>query len=257
MRRLPTVLSALALFAGVVVLPPAVAGATYPACTITGTDGDDVLEGTPGRDVICGLAGHDVIRGLQGNDLLFGGDGDDHMFGGSGRDELHGENGFDMIRGDDGADIGYGGPDGDYFRATKGSRAGVVGDGPDVMIGGPGPDSAEYQLRTTGVSVTLDGMANDGAPGEGDSVGRLVYGVSDIEHITTGSGSDVIVGDDQGNFLISRGGADQVRGLGGGDTIDTQDRAGDDWIRAGSGPDRCVVDRGDDRTSCDAVSFPP
>src|SRR2546423_6319473 len=46
-----------------------------PTCTISGTDGDDVLVGTPGPDVICALGGNDLISGLGGADTLLGGDG--------------------------------------------------------------------------------------------------------------------------------------------------------------------------------------
>jgi Ca2+-binding RTX toxin-like protein len=251
-RSVTGALSALVLVGGVMGIAPA-AAAAGPACTITGTSGNDTLFGTPGRDVLCGLDGNDVLRGLQGDDLLIGGPGDDQMFGGSGRDELRGDDGFDLLRGDDGADRSYGGAGGDTFRATQGSAVGVVGDGPDLMVGGSGGDTVDYSLRTTGVRVTLDGAANDGAPGEGDRAGVRVDGVSDIEHITSGTGNDVLIGNEQGNFLVSRGGVDQITGNGGGDTIDVMDHTGDDTVRAGAGADVCVVDAGDDRTSCETV----
>ena len=52
--------------------------APAPACTLTGTPGNDVLTGTPGDDVICGLGGNDRISGGAGNDTLLGGDGQRH-----------------------------------------------------------------------------------------------------------------------------------------------------------------------------------
>jgi hypothetical protein len=48
-------------------------------CTISGTNGNDVLRGTPGRDVICGRNGDDAIVGLGGNDRIVGGRGNDRM----------------------------------------------------------------------------------------------------------------------------------------------------------------------------------
>ena len=54
--------------------PPAPSG-----CTISGTNGNDVLRGTPGRDVICGRNGDDAIVGLGGNDRIVGGRGNDRM----------------------------------------------------------------------------------------------------------------------------------------------------------------------------------
>ncbi|MGZ5291834.1 MAG: hypothetical protein ACXWEH_05870, partial [Actinomycetota bacterium] len=47
------------------------------ACTVVGTDGNDVLRGTPGADVICGLNGDDAIVGLGGPDVIVGGRGND------------------------------------------------------------------------------------------------------------------------------------------------------------------------------------
>jgi Ca2+-binding RTX toxin-like protein len=69
--------------------------ATYVACTVTGTSGNDVLQGTSGDDVICGLGGNDTLRGLGGNDILKGGDGLDTLLGGTGGDTLDGGGGTD------------------------------------------------------------------------------------------------------------------------------------------------------------------
>ena len=74
------------------------------ACTITGTEGRDVLTGTAGRDVICGLGGNDTIKGLGGRDLLMGGAGADTVLGGAGRDVVLGERGADALNGGGGRD---------------------------------------------------------------------------------------------------------------------------------------------------------
>ncbi|MGH3088823.1 MAG: calcium-binding protein, partial [Rubrobacteraceae bacterium] len=74
-------------------------------CTITGTEGDDVLRGTPGRDVICGLGGNDTIRGLGGNDVIYGDAGNDRIFGQGGNDRLKAKDG---VRGNDLANGGSG-----------------------------------------------------------------------------------------------------------------------------------------------------
>ncbi len=84
--------------------------AAPPACTITGTPGDDVLKGTPGNDVICGYGGNDTLHGLGGNDILRGGDGNDTLLGGTGRDILLGHRGNDLLRGGKGGDALRGGP---------------------------------------------------------------------------------------------------------------------------------------------------
>ena len=85
-------------------------GGLYDVCTITGTNGPNVLRGTPGKDVICGLGGADKLYGLGGNDRLYGGTGKDLVYGGKGNDtlfttdrfadKLYGGKGTDKARGD-------------------------------------------------------------------------------------------------------------------------------------------------------------
>ena len=65
--------------------------ATFKACTITGTSGNDVLKGTLGADTICGMAGNVTIDGMAGNDAVLRGDGGgDKVTGGGGTDNLNG-----------------------------------------------------------------------------------------------------------------------------------------------------------------------
>jgi hypothetical protein len=114
------------------------------SCTITGTDGNDVLRGTPGRDRICGFGGNDAIRGLGGDDTIFGGLGNDWIAGGRGNDNLRGNAGRDVVLGLSGADrlVGgagrdrlYGGGGGDRLSALDGKRG-------DRLSGGRGHDRA-------------------------------------------------------------------------------------------------------------------
>lgn len=104
---------------------PSTYTATFKACTITGTSGDDDLDGTSSADVICGMSGNDTIRGMGG---------DDTIEGMGGNDSLRGDGGADKIRGSTGADSLYGG-DGDD---TLNSQDGVSGN--DSLDGGPGTD---------------------------------------------------------------------------------------------------------------------
>ena len=108
------VLACVAALAGV---GPAAASrqAALQGCTITGTEGPDVLFGTPGPDVICGLGGDDKLFGLNANDILLGGAGNDYLEGGAGSDKL------------------VAGPGADTFRSYDGTR--------DLVNGGPGIDS--------------------------------------------------------------------------------------------------------------------
>jgi Tol biopolymer transport system component len=77
-------------------------GSAPSECTITGTDGDDVLKGTAANDVICGLGGNDIIKGLGGDDTLSGATGVDLVVGGAGADLVQGDGGNDTLRTNDG-----------------------------------------------------------------------------------------------------------------------------------------------------------
>lgn len=123
---------------------------------VGGSAADDVLVGGPGRDALAGGGGDDLVSGGTGEDLLGGGDGGDLLVGGDlallrrgavGRDE------FDALEGDAGDDLLAGGP------------------GPDRLTGGSDNDSLFYARPRGALSVTFDGQANDGPPGEGDDVG--------------------------------------------------------------------------------------
>ena len=80
-----------------------------PACTRTGTAGNNTMLGTPGADVMCPLGGDDVVRGRGGPDVIFGGTGNDRLFGNEGRDRLFGEGGSDHLDGGPGDDFCSGG----------------------------------------------------------------------------------------------------------------------------------------------------
>jgi len=102
-------------------------------CTITGTNGDDVLHGTPGRDVICGRGGDDVIYGGKGDDILRGGPGNDRIFGGLGDDRLEGGSGVNDLD----------------------AQPGIVGDGPPC---GPGaPVDCRFDLTIKELNNPSDG----------------------------------------------------------------------------------------------------
>jgi dipeptidyl aminopeptidase/acylaminoacyl peptidase len=96
-------------------------------CTITGSNGSEVLDGTTGTDVICGLGGDDRIRGLEGDDDIRGGGGNDTVYGGAGADEVSGDEGDDIVntrdevQGNDLADGGQG--SGDSCRTDPGDQA--------------------------------------------------------------------------------------------------------------------------------------
>ena len=124
-----------------------------------------------------------------------------------------------------------GGPGRDTLRADTYSE----------LFGGPGPDvisgnaTASYAALAAGVTVTLDGVANDGAPGEGDNV---------MTNAVIGSdGADTMTGNDAANDLSGRGGDDVLFGGGGADTL--RGGGGASRIDAGPGDDRVEATRGD------------
>jgi Ca2+-binding RTX toxin-like protein len=149
------------------------------------------------------------------------GGGGDVLTGSNGRDALNGGGGDDEIDGRAGTDYLNGGP------------------GADVLDGGNGPlDKVYYTERTEDVHVSSDGVADDGAVGEGDNV-------LNVEDILTGSGNDTIV-------EYSVNGA--VSGNAGNDTISVAPGAygtllggsGDDHLDAGSSFSRLQGGTGND-----------
>jgi Ca2+-binding RTX toxin-like protein len=126
--------------------------------------------------------GNDMLRnGLSLRSFVNGGPGNDDLFGGPGQDSLDGGTGSDTIR------------------------------------GGPGLDDVSYAARSAPVSVTLDGIANDGEVGEGDDIG------SDVEQIFGGQAGDRLVGDGGAQLLSGGPGDDILDGGGGADTLDGGD----------------------------------
>ena len=101
------------------------------ACTILGTNGNDILRGTAEADVICGFDGNDQLRGLADNDTVLGGDGRDVVVGSGGSDFLAGGRGSDTLRGGGGRDS---------LRGGRGSDRHDGGPDIDNCVGGPGRD---------------------------------------------------------------------------------------------------------------------
>jgi hypothetical protein len=126
-----------ALAAPVVTFGP---GGDRVVCTITGTDGDDVLVGTEGADVICGLGGDDILVGGQGPDVLHGGGGHDRLYGQADGDTLIGSRGADLLYGGPGDDVLYGGQGADRLYGQAGNDRLRGGAGADTLVGGRGTD---------------------------------------------------------------------------------------------------------------------
>lgn len=204
-------------------------------------------DGGPGNDDLQGSFGGAPVTlfGGEGDDKLVGGTADDVLHGGPGNDDLDGHNGNDQVYGDDGDDRLSGGM--------------VLSS--DLLDGGAGTDTIDSDWYDAGrptnsVTVSLDGVANDGRPGEGDNV----IGVETIktrQAATLVAGLDAVTFDVTGTqagstTLIGSPGNDRLRSYDYDDTIKAG--AGDDSIEGGNGHD--TIDPGPGRDSVIADAGP-
>jgi len=194
-----------------------------------------VLGGGPGGDLLVGRDGDDELSGGDGGDVLVANDGDDDLSGGTGDDTLERASGDDAMFGDSGNDTLEAG----FERLMVG---GAVAVGADVLSGGSGIDTVSYNSHTGGVTVTIDDVAGDGLPGEGDDVRTDVENLigTDFDDVLGGSGSVNVITGDYGDDEISGGagndrfvsepvpdGDDTLRGAPGIDLADHSARRGD------------------------------
>ncbi len=202
----------------------------FAAGLFYGLGGNDSLLGSGTAATGGPFAGPLMIDGGDGADKLTGGSAPDQLIGGGGNDTLTGGLGSDQLSGDAGNDRLRGGGGDETF--PLGSDPGA-----DTVSGGPGTDTADYSAATSGVTVSLDGLANDGA-GEGDNVG------GDVERVVGSGWDDVLTGGPGGDVLVGGGGQDELFGLGGDDTIDALDGL-KDIVDGGDGTDTGILDRAD------------
>ena len=230
----------------------AVVGGTA-ADLLTGSSLADTLTGGPGADILHGEAGADTLNGDDGDDTLEGGAGGDVHNGGTGFDtadysartepvtadldgaaddgetaeadnvrpdveRLLGGGGDDTLTGNNAANVLDGGVGNDTLDGGRGA---------DELLGQSGVDTVTYSARTLAVVVDLDGVADDGEPGEADRI------ETDVENLTGGAANDRVTGSatsnllngGSGNDIIDGGlGADLIIGGAGTDTADYSSR---------------------------------
>jgi Ca2+-binding RTX toxin-like protein len=206
--------------AGASVTPGAGCSGTPVTCTAV----------TNGFVVTAGDAGDEVQVTATAAGTIDGGAGDDELQGGSGNEEISGGAGFDELRG---------------------------GAGDDSFDGGVDRDIVSYADHAGSVRVTLDDVANDGAPGERDDV------KSSVEDVFGGPGADLIKGSGLPNRLRGGDGADSLDGAGGSDSLEGGDgndllNSGDsgvvDDVLCGAGVDSAYADAADTvAADCEAV----
>lgn len=168
---------------------------------------------------IVGTDAAEILTGTPGKDSLYGRAGDDVLLAAAGEDELDG------------------------------------GPGADALSGGPDRDAVSYDGATA--DVTLDGVANDGVPGEGDNV------LLDVEDVYGTEGPDKLIGNALENTLDGNAGNDQIiggsnaDGLFGGegdDNINSRDGA-PDRVECGPGTDVALIDVRDSVIECESIGY--
>jgi hypothetical protein len=205
-----------------------------------------------------GFAGNDSIRNLvSGGGFsveILGGTGDDNLDGGGlgvlSPAVLTGGDGQDSITGSDANDSLDGGPGNDFMSP----RLGV-----DTITGGDGFDAASYadRIDTDPVNLSINGAADDGSAGEGDTI------ATDVEDLIGGLGADVLSGGENSNTLdggdgndtlTGNGGFDSFLGGDGNDTINSIDGRSE-RIDCGEGTDnKGEADTSDSQASCEGVA---
>jgi hypothetical protein len=225
-----------------------------------GDDRDTLRESLPALPVtIYGEAGNDTLQANQDVDnqvTLDGGDGDDALNGLQFNDTLLGGPGKDTLRGNGGDDVLHGGDGNDALEPD--TYPDVVGN--DLVDGGPGYDSVKDWASSTedaafAVSVSVDGIANDGRPsGEADNVIDVErFDAIEPGHYVMADSDDSIDLPDFGTSVLEgRGGKDTLTG---GDGVETIDGGpGDDRLEGGYNHDTITGGPGKDTIYGDETS---
>jgi Ca2+-binding RTX toxin-like protein len=236
--------------------------------TQEGGAGADRLTGGPAADVLSGGDGADRLLGGDGADSLHGDAQNDVLDGGPGADSMHGEAGVDTatyaprtepvaVTIDDLADDGglLDGPEGARDDVATDVENVIGGSGDDSLTGSDaknvldgragadrysglaGVDTVTYSGRQEPVTVTIDGLADDGGASDGAADDVAV----DVENVIGGSGDDSLTGSGAANRLTGRPGADVLRGLQGADVLVANDGVADLELDCGAGVNDVVL----------------
>lgn len=195
-------------------------------------DGDDIGRLDHGDDhgLLYGRLGNDVLTATSlagGSAEMLGHGGDDVLTGGDGRDFLHGGFGADRLDGGGGLD-----------------RVLYRNEFDDPQTG----EWDSSQNPTTGVSITLDGVANDGTPGESDNViaGNDEIWATEFDDVIVGGPGTQVINAYPGDDDVDGGpGEDYLEGYSGNDVLRTRDGEADDYA-CGSENDLVLADAFDE-----------
>ena len=214
--------------------------------TITGNAAANDLQGGNGNDTLLGGDGDDALDGQAGDDVLNGGLGSDVLTGGAGpadratyagrttavtvtlnsgtkndgnaddgapgarddvlTEQVTGGAGNDTLTGDADANTLQGGAGNDTLDGLAGG---------DTFDGGADTDTATYAARSAAVTVTIDGVADDGEAAENDNV------LASTENLLGGTGVNTFSDLGINNNVFTGGpAADVLNGGAGNDTLD-------------------------------------
>jgi len=199
--------------------------------------GDDVVTGGPSRNEIDAGDGNDTVNGGASGNEIDAGTGNDTVIGGAAQDVVRAGAGNDTVNGGGGDDVLY--EDSDALDV-------------DSFSGGTGRDVVHYIGVLHGVNISLNDIADDGRPGEGDNV------KSDIEDIRGTGFADTLTGNRDANSIWSvdiselgtvetPGAGIVVNGGGGDDDIwGSASAASGDRLSGGTGNDTIIGWAGDD-----------
>jgi Ca2+-binding RTX toxin-like protein len=174
-----------------------------PACTKTGTVGNDSLVGTSGDDVLCGLGGDDKLDGRGGNDVLLGAEGNDRLIAGAGDDTMDGGDGIDTAN---------------YTTHPRGV-------------------SVDLNIANANDGVNMDYLPNIEYV-TGSEFGDTIYAIPDdsVNVFEGRGGNDVLDGFGGNDTLVGNGGNDTLIGGAGRDLL--VPGSGDDFVGGDDGVDR-------------------
>ena len=191
--------------------------------------------------------------------------------------ELHLGDGDDSVEVDGPSSFVDAGPGADSVLVRTGIHRLMGGPGSDELATGPdGTATVSYLDHSVGVTVRLNDVADDGAPGEGDNVrgfitgieggsgddvlesgplGTLVAGGDGDDRlvagplgvtVTGGAGDDELLGADGDDMLIGGPGADALSGGGGRDQADYYEHTEPLTLTIGDGANDGAAGEGDD-----------
>ncbi|ATI80953.1 hypothetical protein A6768_13865 [Sphingobium yanoikuyae] len=194
---------------------------TVASQSLVGSDFDDSLDGQGGDDRLFGHGGNDRLDGGAGADTLIGGAGDDTYYVDNIGDvivELDGE-GYDSVFAS--ASVDLSGNFVEYLYLTGSANANGIGNGlnniilanagNNVLIGGEGLDTLNYQTATGAVTISLAVTGPQVTGGSGTDT------ISGFENIHGSLYSDHLTGNDGNNVFDGYWGGDTMVGLGGDD----------------------------------------